>query len=70
MTFGASAGGLVLAMAVPVLVRAQAPKGFGAAGDGATLASDDPMVFVAIAPDGTVTVTILTAGAEMGQGVR
>jgi isoquinoline 1-oxidoreductase beta subunit len=59
-------GGLVLAAGFPTASRAQAPK-YGA--DGMPHGwVDDPLVFVAIAPDGTVT--IVCHRAEMGQGVR
>lgn len=67
--FIGGAGAFVLAVALPGSGRAQegAAKGFGrdAMPNGWR---DDPTLFVAIAPDGTVTVTCHRA--EMGQGVR
>ena len=58
---------LVLAVALPGAGRAPQEKKFGA--DGMPQGwRDDPRVFVAIAPDGTVTVTCHRS--EMGQGVR
>jgi isoquinoline 1-oxidoreductase beta subunit len=66
---GASAlGAFVLAAGFPSPLRAQnAPKKYGADGmpNGWT---DDPLVFVAVAEDGTVT--IVCHRSEMGQGVR
>src|SRR5215510_9486851 len=64
---GMSLGGLVLAVGLPSTVSAQEPKKFGRDGmpNGWT---DDPLVFVAIADDGTVT--IVCHRSEMGQGVR
>ncbi len=64
-------GGLVLALSwrEPAFAedKADAPKKFG--GDAMPNGwQDNPKVFVAIAPDGTVTVTCHRA--EMGQGVR
>ncbi len=61
-------GGLVLAVKIvpPTPARADAPK-WGA--DGMPHGTvNDPRVFVAIAPDGTVT--IVCHRSEMGQGVR
>ena len=64
---GIGAGALVLAVGVPSATDAQQPKGFGR--DGMPNGwRDDPKIFIAIAPDGTVTVTCHRA--EMGQGVR
>ena len=64
---GIGAGALVLAVGVPPAAEAQQPKAFGA--DGMPNGwRDDPKVFVAIAEDGTVTVTCHRQ--EMGQGVR
>ena len=64
---GIGAGALVLAVGVPVAVDAQQPKGFGR--DGMPNGwRDDPKLFIAIAADGTVSVTCHRA--EMGQGVR
>jgi isoquinoline 1-oxidoreductase beta subunit len=64
---GVGAGALVLAVGVPTAADAQQPKGFGA--DGMPNGwRDDPKVFVAIAEDGTVSVTCHRS--EMGQGVR
>jgi isoquinoline 1-oxidoreductase beta subunit len=62
------AGALVLALAVRApAARAADEKKFGA--DGMPRGwRDDPTVFVAIAPDGTVTITCHRQ--EMGQGVR
>jgi isoquinoline 1-oxidoreductase beta subunit len=59
-------GGLVLAVGVPPAARAQAPK-YGADGmpHGWT---DNPLVFVAIAENGIVS--IVCHRGEMGQGVR
>ncbi len=63
---GLAAGSLVLAVGLPVGAGAQESK-FGA--DGMPNGwRDDPRLFVAIAPDGTVTVTCHRQ--EMGQGVR
>ncbi|WP_207477222.1 xanthine dehydrogenase family protein molybdopterin-binding subunit [Arenibaculum pallidiluteum] len=64
---GAGAGALVLAVGLPRLTSAQEQKAFGvdAMPNGWR---DDPRVFVAIAPDGIVTVTCHRQ--EMGQGVR
>jgi isoquinoline 1-oxidoreductase beta subunit len=63
---GAAVGGLVLALRLPGHAQTSEPK-FGA--DGMPNGwRDDPRIFVAIAPDGTVTVTCHRA--EMGQGVR
>ncbi|MDB5372539.1 MAG: xanthine dehydrogenase family protein molybdopterin-binding subunit, partial [Belnapia sp.] len=62
---GFGAGSLVLAIGIPP-AQAQA-KGFGA--DGMPNGwRDDPKLFVALAEDGTVTVTCHRS--EMGQGVR
>ncbi|ACL61375.1 xanthine dehydrogenase family protein molybdopterin-binding subunit [Methylobacterium nodulans] len=62
------AGALVLALSLRSPVRAaDEPKAFGA--DAMPHGwRDDPTLFVAIAPDGTVTVTCHRS--EMGQGVR
>ena len=63
---GVAAGSLVLAVGLPGGAGAQEKK-FGA--DGMPQGwRDDPRIFVAIAPDGTVTVTCHRQ--EMGQGVR
>jgi isoquinoline 1-oxidoreductase beta subunit len=65
---GASAlGGLVLVVGTPSAVRAADPPKYGADGmpNGWV---DDPLTFVSIAEDGTVT--IVCHRAEMGQGVR
>jgi isoquinoline 1-oxidoreductase beta subunit len=63
---GSVAGGLVLAMRLPRSALAQARK---FAGEGMRNGlRDDPRIFVAIAEDGTVTVTCHRS--EMGQGVR
>jgi CO/xanthine dehydrogenase Mo-binding subunit len=61
-----SLGGLVLAVGFPSAARAQAKK-YGADGmpNGWV---DDPLAFVSIAEDGTVT--IVCHRSEMGQGVR
>jgi isoquinoline 1-oxidoreductase subunit beta len=63
---GMSLGGLVLAVGMPA-TRAQEPKKYGADGmpNGWV---DDPLAFVSIAEDGTVT--IVCHRSEMGQGVR
>jgi isoquinoline 1-oxidoreductase beta subunit len=60
-------GGLVLAVGFPAALRAADPPKYGADGmpDGWV---DDPLVFVAIGEDGTVT--IVCHRSEMGQGVR
>jgi isoquinoline 1-oxidoreductase beta subunit len=60
-------GGLVLAVGYPSAARAQEAKKYGADGmpNGWV---DDPLVFVSIAEDGTVT--IVCHRAEMGQGIR
>ena len=62
---GLSLGGLVLAVGYPA--RAQEPKKYGADGmpNGWV---DNPLVFVSIADNGTVT--IVCHRSEMGQGVR
>ena len=65
---GATAlGGFVLAAGLPSVGRAADPPKYGADGmpNGWV---DDPLVFVAIADDGTVT--IVCHRSEMGQGVR
>ncbi len=63
---GVGAGSLILAVGLPSAIEAQEKK-FGA--DGMPNGwRDDPKVFVAIAEDGTVTVTCHRQ--EMGQGVR
>lgn len=66
---GAGAGAFVLAVGLPVLARAaeaeQKAFGVDAMPHGWR---DDPSVFIAIADDGTVTVTCHRS--EMGQGVR
>jgi isoquinoline 1-oxidoreductase beta subunit len=63
---GAAVGGLVLALRLPGHAQTAEQK-FGA--DGMPNGwRDDPRIFVAIAPDGTVTVTCHRS--EMGQGVR
>jgi isoquinoline 1-oxidoreductase subunit beta len=60
-------GGLVLAVGIPSTVRAADPPKYGA--DGMPHGwIDDPLAFVAIAEDGTVT--IVCHRSEMGQGVR
>jgi isoquinoline 1-oxidoreductase beta subunit len=60
-------GGLVLAVGVPAALRAADPPKYGADGmpDGWV---DDPLAFVAIGEDGTVS--IVCHRSEMGQGVR
>lgn len=65
---GFGAGALVLAVGIPgnMSARAQEAK-YGAEGMPNGI-RDDPKVFVAIADDGTVTVTC--SRQEMGQGVR
>jgi isoquinoline 1-oxidoreductase subunit beta len=64
---GVGTGALVLAVALPRGSKAQQGKKFGA--DGMPHGwRDDPKLFVAIAGDGTVTVTCHRS--EMGQGVR
>jgi isoquinoline 1-oxidoreductase subunit beta len=64
---GLSLGGLVLAVGFESRARAQEPKKYGADGmpNGWV---DDPLVFVSIADDGTVT--IVCHRSEMGQGIR
>ena len=64
---GLSLGGLVLAVGDPATVFAQGPKKYGADGmpNGWV---DNPLVFVSIGDDGTVT--IVCHRSEMGQGVR
>jgi isoquinoline 1-oxidoreductase subunit beta len=60
-------GGLVLVAGVPGVLKAADVPSFGA--DGMPHGwRDDPLVFVAIATDGTVT--IMVHRSEMGQGVR
>jgi len=64
---GISLGGLVLAVGYPPTARAQEAKKYGADGmpNGWV---DNPLAFVSIAEDGTVT--IVCHRSEMGQGVR
>src|SRR6476619_1559652 len=65
---GGAVGGFVLGLGWPDEAQAQdVPKKYGAYGmpNGVV---ENPLVFVAIAPDGTVTITCHRA--EMGQGVR
>ncbi len=64
---GISLGGLVLAVGYPSAASAQEAKKYGADGmpNGWV---DNPLAFVSIAEDGTVT--ILCHRSEMGQGVR
>ena len=62
-----AAGGLTLAVGLDSRGQAEGPRKYGAdAMPGGTV--DDPLVFVAIAVDGTVT--IVAHRAEMGTGVR
>jgi isoquinoline 1-oxidoreductase beta subunit len=63
----AALGGLVLAVGFPAATRAADEKKYGADGmpNGWV---DDPLAFVSIAEDGTVT--IVCHRSEMGQGVR
>jgi isoquinoline 1-oxidoreductase beta subunit len=62
-----SAGGLALAVGFPAVVHAADPPKYGA--DGMPHGwVDNPLVFVAIAPDGIVS--IVCHRSEMGQGVR
>jgi len=60
-------GGLVLAVGFPAALRAADPPKYGRDGmaDGWV---DDPLAFVSIGEDGTVTVVVHRS--EMGQGVR
>ncbi len=61
------AGALILALSLRNPAQAADPQKFGA--DGMPNGwRDDPTIFVAIAPDGTVTIT--NHRSEMGQGVR
>lgn len=63
---GMGAGALVLALGIPAAAQDEPPK-FGA--DAMPHGwRDDPRVFVAISPEGVVTVTVHRS--EMGQGVR
>src|SRR2546427_6895788 len=64
---GMSLGGLVLAVGFQSAAGAQEPKKYGADGmpNGWV---DNPLAFVSIAEDGTVT--IVCHRSEMGQGVR
>ena len=64
---GMSLGGLVLVVGFQSVARAQEPKKYGADGmpNGWV---DNPLAFVSIAEDGTVT--IVCHRSEMGQGVR
>ncbi len=65
---GVSTGALVLAIgALPLRALAEEAKLYGGAGMPGGL-QDDPRVFIAIAPDGSVT--LINIRAEMGQGVR
>src|SRR3989441_12669958 len=64
---GISLGGLVLAVGYPSAARAQEAKKYGA--DGMPNGwGDNPLAFVSIAEDGTVTIACHRS--EMGQGVR
>jgi len=64
---GIGAGAFVLAVGLPVATQAQQQKAFGA--DGMPNGwRDDPKIFIAIAEDGTVSITCTRS--EMGQGVR
>jgi len=64
---GMSLGGLVLAIGYPSSAKAEEAKKYGADDmpDGWV---DDPLAFVSIDEDGTVT--IVCHRSEMGQGVR
>ena len=64
---GLSLSGLVLAVGYPSASRGQEKKKYGADGmpNGWV---DNPLAFVSIAPDGTVT--IVCHRSEMGQGIR
>src|SRR5215468_1452877 len=64
---GMSLGGLVLAVGSPSMAQGQEPKKYGADGmpNGWT---DNPLAFVSIAEDSTVT--IVCHRSEMRQGVR
>ncbi len=64
---GLSLGGLVLAVGAPSMAPAQEPKKYGADGmpNGWV---DNPLAFVSVTDDGTVT--IVCHRSEMGQGVR
>src|SRR5262245_59461132 len=64
---GLSLGGLVLAVGYPATAPAQEPKKYGADGmpNGWV---DNPLAFVSITQDGTVS--IVCHRSEMGQGVR
>src|SRR2546427_3378055 len=64
---GMSLGGLVLVVGFQSVARAQEPKKYGADGRPNGWV-DDPLAFVSIAEDGTVT--IVCHRSEMGQGVR
>ncbi len=64
---GMGAGALVLAVGLPPAAEAHQPNAFGA--DAMPNGwRDDPRIFIAIAEDGTVSVTCHRS--EMGQGVR
>jgi isoquinoline 1-oxidoreductase beta subunit len=63
----ASAGALTLVVGLDAMGQAQEPQKFGAATmPGGTV--DDPLVFISLATDGTVT--IVAHRAEMGAGIR
>lgn len=64
---GLGAGAFVLSLGLPRRVLAQEAKKYGGDAMPGGL-KDDPRLFVAVAPDGTVTV--VNHRAEMGQGVR
>ncbi|MSQ99034.1 MAG: xanthine dehydrogenase family protein molybdopterin-binding subunit, partial [Xanthomonadales bacterium] len=65
---GVSTGALVLAIgALPLRALAEEEKLYAGAGMPGGL-QNDPRVFIAIAPDGSVT--LINIRAEMGQGVR
>ena len=65
---GAAAGGLLLALRLPAQAVEEAPKAKFGADAMPHGVVNDPHVFLAIAPDGTTTITCHRA--EMGQGVR
>ena len=65
---GVGTGALVLAIgALPLTALAEEAKLYGGAGMPGGL-KNDPRVFIAIAPDGSVT--LINIRSEMGQGVR
>ncbi len=64
---GVALGGLALCLRESGRIALAGPRKYGAAAEPGGVV-DNPLVFVAIHPDNTVTVTV--ARPEMGQGIR